>query len=69
MKARWNDASLTAARFEAALERAGVRHHAETYVGAAHGWMKPDFPVFDAQAAERGWTAMPALFDRTLRTA
>jgi len=58
-----------ARRFEAALEHAGVRYQTETYVGAAHGWMKPDFPVFDAQAAERGWAAMLALFDRTLRTA
>lgn len=58
-----------ARRFEAALENAGVHYHAETYAGAAHGWMKPDFPVFDAQAAERGWAAMLALFDRTLRPA
>jgi carboxymethylenebutenolidase len=28
--------------------------------------MKPDFPVYDHAAAERGWTEMLALFDRTL---
>jgi carboxymethylenebutenolidase len=53
-------------RFEAALSEAGVRFRAETYIGALHGWMKPDFPVFDEAASERGWTEMLALFDRSL---
>ena len=56
-----------AERLEAALEQAGVRYRAETYAGAAHGWMKPDFPVYNAEAAERGWREMLALFDRTLK--
>jgi carboxymethylenebutenolidase len=56
-----------AARFEEALAQAGVRHVAETYTGAMHGWMIPDFPVYDEPAADRGWQAMLALFDRTLR--
>ena len=56
-----------AARFEAALDAAHARHASETYP-AAHGWMMPDFPVYDEAAAERGWGAMLALFDRTLRT-
>lgn len=55
-----------AARFEAALDAAGVRYRAETYP-AAHGWMMPDFPVYDAAQAERGWAEMLALFARTLR--
>jgi carboxymethylenebutenolidase len=55
-------------RFEAALRDAGVHYRAETYVGTQHGWMKPDFPVFDEAASERGWTEMLALFDRSLRT-
>ena len=54
-----------AQRLEAALEKSGVRFTAETYP-AAHGWMKPDFPVYDEASAERGWAAMLALFDRTL---
>lgn len=54
-------------RFETALKEAGVRYQAETYP-AAHGWMKTDFPVYDHAAAERGWTAMLALFERTLRS-
>lgn len=56
-----------AERLEAALDAAGVAYRAETYAGAAHGWMKPDFPVHDAAAAERGWREMLALFARTLR--
>lgn len=56
-----------AARLETALTQAGVRYSAETYP-AAHGWMKPDFPVYDPHAAEHGWTRMLALFDRTLRS-
>jgi dienelactone hydrolase len=48
--------------------RDGMQYRAELYQGAAHGWMMPDFPVFDAQAAERGWDAMLELFGRTLRT-
>lgn len=55
-----------AERFETALADNGVRYSTETYP-AAHGWMKPDFPVYDHDAAERGWDAMLALFDRTLR--
>lgn len=54
-----------AARLEAALSQAGVAFKAETYP-AAHGWMMPDFPVYDHDAAEHGWKAMRALFDGTL---
>ena len=54
-----------AGRFERALAQAGVRYRSETYP-AAHGWMKPDFPVYDHAAAERGWTEMLALFGRNL---
>ena len=51
-----NDASYPpdmAKRFEAALDEAGAHHCAETYP-AAHGWMKPDFPIYDEEQAERG---------------
>lgn len=54
-----------AERFEKALAQAGVHYRAETYP-AAHGWMKPDFPVYDRAAAECGWTEMLALFRRNL---
>ncbi|MCR0984850.1 dienelactone hydrolase family protein [Roseomonas populi] len=63
-----NDGSYPPAmaeRFERALDAAQVRYRAETYP-AAHGWMKPDFPVYDEAAAERGWKEMLGFFKRTL---
>jgi carboxymethylenebutenolidase len=56
-----------AERLEQALTDAGVEHRCEIYEGAAHGWMKPDFPVYDEASAERGWAAMLDLFDRRLK--
>ncbi len=53
-------------RMEKALTDAGVRHRCEIYAGAHHGWMKPDFPIYDEAAAERGWREMLALFARNL---
>ena len=58
-----------AARLETALRDGGVRYKAETYKGAAHGWMVPDFPVFNPAAADRGWSELLALFERNLRSA
>lgn len=55
-----------ATRFEQALDAARVRYRSNSYP-AAHGWMMPDFPVYDEAAAERGWREMLAFFDRTLR--
>ncbi|MCJ2011509.1 dienelactone hydrolase family protein [Methylobacterium sp. J-076] len=63
-----NDGSYPPAmaeRLEGALTEAGVRFTTRTYP-AAHGWMMPDFPVFDPTAAEQGWSAMLELFGRTL---
>jgi carboxymethylenebutenolidase len=56
-----------AERLKSALTAAGVKHFAETYPGAAHGWMVPDFPVYDEASARRGWASMLALFNRNLR--
>jgi carboxymethylenebutenolidase len=64
-----NDGSYPPAmaeQFEHALNEAGVSYRSETYP-AAHGWMKPDFPVYDETAAEHGWREMLAFFRRTLR--
>ena len=64
-----NDGSYPPAmaeRFEHTLNTAHVRYRTETYP-AAHGWMKPDFPVYDEAAAERGWKEMLAFFGRSLR--
>ena len=54
-----------AERFEQALIEAKVPHCAEIYP-AAHGWMKPDFPVYNAAEAEHGWSKMLEFFGRTL---
>ena len=54
-----------AERFEKALADAGVSYATDTYP-AAHGWMMPDFPVYDEASAERGWEEMLALFERAL---
>ena len=54
-----------AEQFEDALTEAGVRFRTETYP-AAHGWMMPDFPVYDHEAAERGWSQLAALFQSAL---
>ncbi len=53
-------------RLEEALARAGVDHQIETYQ-ARHGWVFRDTPVFDADAAERHWRTMTALFAQTLQ--
>jgi carboxymethylenebutenolidase len=56
-----------AEKLEAALTEAGVRHVCKIYEGAAHGWTKPDFPIYDAEAAARGWGEALELFGRTLK--
>jgi carboxymethylenebutenolidase len=64
-----NDGSYPLAmseRFQHALDKAQIRYRAETYP-AEHGWMKPDFPVYNEATAERGWREMLVFFDRTLR--
>jgi carboxymethylenebutenolidase len=56
-----------AAKFEDALNKAGVNYRSETYLGTVHGWMVPDFPVFNAEAAAQGWSKMSKFFARALR--
>lgn len=56
-----------AQKLEETLTAAGVRHTAKIYKGAAHGWTKPDFPVYDPEATARGWAEALALFDRILK--
>ena len=55
-----------AKRLEDAFNAAGVNYRSELYPGALHGWMKPDFPIYNEEAAERGWREMLALFKRNL---
>jgi carboxymethylenebutenolidase len=63
------DQSFTDAQkqlLEDALTRARVDHKIETYP-AKHGWVFPDFPVYDAAASERHWQSMTALFEAKLK--
>jgi len=53
-------------KLEQALTDAGVDHRIETYP-ARHGWVFRDTPVYDADAAERHWQTLLALFEGTLR--
>lgn len=55
-----------AKRLEQAFTAAGVKFRSEAYPGAMHGWMKPDFPIYNEEAAEHGWSEMLALFKRNL---
>ncbi|WP_200303616.1 dienelactone hydrolase family protein [Streptomyces adelaidensis] len=48
------------------LTEAGVRHRTEVYKGASHGYTQSDTAAYDAEAAERHWTALLDLLNRTL---
>ncbi|NHD16093.1 MULTISPECIES: dienelactone hydrolase family protein [Actinopolyspora] len=56
-------------RLNQALTEAGVRYRAEVYEGAAHGYTQADTASYNQDAAERHWTELLALFDRTLTSA
>ncbi|MGW6709256.1 dienelactone hydrolase family protein [Streptomyces sp. NPDC054956] len=52
-------------RLEKALTEAGVRHGAEVYEGAPHGYTLADTSSYDAAGDERHWAALFALLGRT----
>jgi carboxymethylenebutenolidase len=54
------------AELDAGLAAAGLTHRSEVYPGARHGYTMSDTPVYDEQAAERHFTALFDLLDRTL---
>jgi carboxymethylenebutenolidase len=54
-------------KLRAALDAAGIDNEVTIYKGAKHGYTMPDLPVYNHDAAERHWTEMLALFDRTLK--
>ncbi|WP_436777339.1 dienelactone hydrolase family protein [Yinghuangia sp. YIM S09857] len=56
-------------RLASALTAAGVRHRAEVYTGAAHGYTQTDTVSYDEQASERHWDALLDLFGRNLHVA
>ncbi|MET8325612.1 dienelactone hydrolase family protein [Streptomyces sp. NPDC005181] len=53
-------------RLDKALAAAGVRHRAEVYTGADHGFTQADTAAYDAAADERHWAALLDLLHRTL---
>jgi carboxymethylenebutenolidase len=64
-----NDHSMTpenVAALEQALEEAGTRYRSELYEGAAHGYTMSDTAAYDEVAAERHFTELFALLDRTI---
>jgi carboxymethylenebutenolidase len=54
-------------RLTEALAAAHVRHTAELYVGALHGWTQTDAQVYDEAATERHWSRLLELFGRVLQ--
>lgn len=65
-----NDGSMPPeqmAHLTRALAEAHVRHTAELYVGAAHGWTQTDTPAYDEASSERHWMRLLELFDRVLK--
>ncbi|HEY2631991.1 MAG TPA: dienelactone hydrolase family protein [Solirubrobacteraceae bacterium] len=64
-----NDQSMTPehiAALEQALKDAGVRYRSEVYNGTAHGYTMSDTAAYDDMAAERHFTELFALLDRTI---
>ena len=49
-----------------AMDQAGVRHRAEVYEGALHGYTMSDTAVYNEAACERHFDELFALLDRTL---
>jgi carboxymethylenebutenolidase len=54
------------AALDRALDDAGVRHRAELYEGAMHGYTMSDTAVYNEQAAERHFAALFGLLESTL---
>ncbi len=54
------------ARLTRALAEAHVRHTAELYVGAQHGFTQADTPAYDEASSERHWRRLLELFGRAL---
>jgi carboxymethylenebutenolidase len=54
------------ARLDKTLTTAGVRHRAEIYPGAHHGFTQADTAMYSAEATDRHWAALLELLGRTL---
>lgn len=55
------------ARLNTALDEAGVRYREEVYVDAPHGFAMADTTAYREDAAERHFTELVALLDRTVK--
>jgi carboxymethylenebutenolidase len=67
-----NDRTMTPehiATVESALEDADVAYRSEVFEGAAHGYTMADTPAYDQAAAERHYTELFALLERTIGAA
>ena len=49
-----------------AFDDAGVPCEIEVYEGAMHGWCPPDSRVYNEEQAERAWSRLLALLERTI---
>ncbi|KKD07931.1 dienelactone hydrolase family protein [Streptomyces sp. WM6386] len=54
------------ARLDKTLTAAGVRHRAEVYPGALHGFTQADTAMYSAEATDRHWAALLELLGRAL---
>jgi carboxymethylenebutenolidase len=53
-------------RLQQAFGDAGVEAEIEVYAGTLHGWCPPDSAVYHEEQAERAWSRLLALFQRSL---
>jgi len=53
-------------RLREAFDAAGVTAEIEVYEDTLHGWCPPDSAVCHKEQAERAWSRMLELFERTL---
>jgi carboxymethylenebutenolidase len=56
------------ATLERSLQEAGVVHHSDLFEDALHGYTMADTPVYDEDAAERHYSQLFALLERTIAT-
>lgn len=54
-------------RLREAFEQAKRLAEIEVYAGTKHGWCPPDSRVYDHAAAEKAWSRLLALFQRSLK--
>lgn len=53
-------------KLAAAFEAEGISAEIEVYRGSMHGWCPPDSQVYNEALAEKAWSRLLALFEKTL---